>query len=211
MAAALIYRSSAVYELAMMALYGRHYSARYKTIADLIPREAEVLELCCGPGTLYLRYLRQKNVKYRAIDMSEEFARALLRRGIAIELWDLRSERPLPTAEYVIMQGSLYHLLPDAGPMLDRMLEAARKTVIVAEPMRNFARSRFALLRWLSRKLTEPGSGSQARRLVEKELDELMTRYGNLLCRQFLAPGGRDKVYVLEKDLGAKSKAAPTT
>ena len=114
------------------------------------------------------------------------------------------SKRPLPTAEYVIMQGGLCHLLPDAGPMLDRMLEAARKTVIVAEPMRNFARSRFPLLRWLSRKFTEQGSGSQARRFVEKELDELMRRYGNLPCRQFLAPGGRDKVYVLEKNVGAK-------
>lgn len=63
--ASLIYRSRAGYELAMFMLYGRHYSARYRAIANLIPYGAEVLELCCGPGILYERYLRYKDVAYR--------------------------------------------------------------------------------------------------------------------------------------------------
>ena len=200
MPASLIYRSAAAYELAMMALYRSHYFARYAAIADLIPSGAEVLELCCGPAILYRRYLRRKNVSYRAVDLSEKFARDLAARGVAAEAWDLRNERPLPAAEYVIMQASLYHFLPDAGRILDRMLEAARKAVIVAEPVRNLAHSRLWFVAWLSRKLTDPGSGSQPRRFVETELDDLMRGRGHLLRREFLSPGGREKVYVFDKD-----------
>ena len=200
MAASLIYRSGLGYELIMMALYRRHYSSRYQAIADLIPQQADVLELCCGPGILYQRYLRRKKIRYRGLDMSEKFVRRLLRRGVATERWDLRSDRPLPRAEYVIMQASLYHFLPHAEGMLDRMLEAARKAVIVAEPIRNLASSRLRWVAYFASRLTDPGNGSQENRFDEKSLDKLARRYDVLLRRAFLAPGGREKVYVFEKD-----------
>jgi SAM-dependent methyltransferase len=199
-----IYRSRAGYELVMMALYRRHYFGRYKAVAELIPWGAEVLELCCGPGILYRRYLRKKDVQYRGVDINKKFVEDLVDQGISAEEWDLRAARPLPSAEYVIMQASLYHFLPDASPMLDRMLEAARKAVIVAEPIRNLACSRLRLVARLSRRLTDPGSGAQAKRFNEKELDEMMVQRGELLRRKFLAPGGREKVYVFEKGVGAQ-------
>jgi hypothetical protein len=186
----------------MIALYQRHYFARYRALADLIPCRAEVLELCCGPGILYRRYLRQKNVQYHGVDINERFIRDLVDRGISAETWDLRSARPLPPAEYVIMQASLYHFLPDASWMLDRMLEAAHKTVIVAEPIRNLTCSRLKFVARLSHRLTDPGNGSQAKRFGESELDELMVLHGELLRRKFLVPGGREKVYVFEKGIG---------
>ena len=207
MPASLIYRSGAAYELAMMALYRGHYFARYTAIADLIPCGAEVLELCCGPAVLYRRHLRRKNVRYRALDLSEKFTNGLAERGIAAEAWDLRSERPLPTAEYVIMQASLYHFLPHACLILDRMLDAARKSVIIAEPVRNMVHSRLKLVAWLSRKLTDPGSGSQPHRFGETELDDLMRGRGQLLGREFLSPGGREKVYVFEKRAVSRAEA----
>jgi Methionine biosynthesis protein MetW len=198
-ATSLIYRSGAGYELVMLALYGRHYADRYKTIADLIPPGAEVLELCCGPGVLYERYLRHKGIRYRGLDVNEKFVNRLAARRTPAECRDLRNERALPPAEYLVMQASLYHFLPDAGGMLERMMEAARRTVILAEPIRNMACSGWPLVAYLSGKLTDPGSGPQAARLTEKSLDELVKPHRQLLRRAFLAPGGREKVYVFDK------------
>jgi hypothetical protein len=199
----LIYRSRIAYEVAMIALYGRHYADRYRAVADLIPHGADVLDLCCGPGVLYDRYLRQKNVRYLGLDISENFVNDLVRRGIAAQLWDLRSDSPLPRAEYVIMQASLYHFLPNAALMLDRMLAAADKEVIVAEPIRNLSLSRVPAIAYLSGKLTDPGAGPERSRFVEMTLDELAQRYGNLISQSFLLPGGREKIYVFRKDLCA--------
>jgi SAM-dependent methyltransferase len=185
----------------MLALYRSHYFARYEAIANLIPSGAEVLELCCGPGTLYNHYLKQKNVHYQGLDISKKFVSDLIQRGIVAEQWDLRSDRPLPGAAYVIMQGGLCHFLPNAAAVLDRMLEAARKEVILAEPIRNLASSRVPIIAYLSRKLTDPGTGL-SNRFVEKTLDELADRHRNLLRQSFLIPGGRDKIYVFDKGCG---------
>ena len=196
----LIYRTSIGYELVMLVLYRWHYAGRYQAVADLIPAGAEVMELCCGPGILYRRYLRHKGVQYLGLDVNEKFIRNLIRRGIAAERWDLRSDRPLPSAGYVIMQASLYHFLPDAGDMLARMVNAAREAVIIAEPIHNLTSSRWPVVAYLSGKLTDPGGATAGSRFVEKTLDELAERQGALLRQAFLAPGGREKIYFFEKN-----------
>ena len=129
MSESFIYKSSSVYELAMLLLYGRHYASRYRAIAELIPAGSNVVDLCCGPALLYHRYLRAKSVQYTGLDINRAFIDRLTERGGSGQVWDLRSEEPLPPADYVIMQASLYHFLPDASPVVDRMLEAARKRV----------------------------------------------------------------------------------
>ena len=199
MATSLIYRSPFAYNLIMRALYRQHYHARHQSIADLISRGASVLELCCGPAILYDRYLRQKDVNYRGLDINSKFIDVLTQRGASGEVWDLRSEKPLPAADYVIMQGSLYQFLPNASLVIDRMLRASRRQVIISEPIRNLATSRLPVVAALASKLTDPGVGPQAHRFTERTLDELVNSYGDRLRRSFLIPGGHEKVCVLEK------------
>jgi SAM-dependent methyltransferase len=198
-AESLIYRSPRLYELVMLALYGRHYFARYRALAGLIPPGASVLDLCCGPATLYHRHLRGRSVRYTGLDLNERFIRRLVAAGAGGQVWDLRKEDPLPPADYVIMQASLYHFLPDPAPVVGRMLEAAREQVIVAEPVRNLASSKVPLLARLAGRQTDPGSGAPARRFTEATLDAFFAAYAPRLARSFLIPGGREKVVVLAK------------
>jgi hypothetical protein len=96
-----------------------------------------------------------------------------------------------------LMQASLYHFLPDAAPLLDRMLAAARDRVIISEPIRNISSSTNPLLRVLGRRGTDPGAGGHDHRFTEETLDKLLSRYAPRVRRSFLIPGGREKVYVL--------------
>jgi SAM-dependent methyltransferase len=196
-ATSLVYRSSLVYETVMLALYGRHYSSRYRTIADLIPAGSEVLDVCCGPANLYQRYLRKKSVRYRGLDISDRFINRLLTSGADGQVWDLHSEKDLPAADYVLMQASLYHFIPDPSPIVDRMLRAARRQVIIAEPIRNLADSGVPVLSALARRATDPGLGRQPHRFTQSTLDAFFSRYSNRISKSFLIPGGREKVYVL--------------
>ena len=183
----------------MLALYGRHYPSRYRAIADLIPAEASVVDLCCGPALLFSRYLRHKNVQYTGLDVNAGFIEKLIRAGARGQVWDLRKAEPLPQADYVIMQASLYHFLPDALPIIERMLKAARRQVIIAEPIRNLATSGSPLLAALGRLFTNPGVGEQPHRFTEESLDELFSGYDSRVDRSFLIAGGREKVYVINK------------
>jgi SAM-dependent methyltransferase len=197
MSKSFIYKNSFVYELAMVLLYGRHYPSRYRAIAELIPDGSSVLDLCCGPAFLYHRYLRSKNVQYTGLDINANFIARLVRRGGSGQAWDLRSKEPLPSADYVIMQASLYHFLPDASPIVNRMLQAARTQVIIAEPIRNLTTSSSGLLSLLGRLFTNPGSGEQTLRFTEASLADFFSAYGPRVARSFPIAGDRERVYIL--------------
>jgi SAM-dependent methyltransferase len=202
-ATSLIYRSASMYELAMFLLYGRHYASRYRAISELIPAGSSVLDLCCGPAFLYHRYLRAKSVQYTGLDINTKFIKQLIRRGGSGQVWDLRSGEPLPPADYAIMQASLYHFLPDASKVVDRMLQAARKRVIIAEPVRNLATSNSRVLSLLGRMFTNPGAGEHGLRFTEAGLADFFSGYASRVIESFTIAGGREQVNVLNAQMAA--------
>jgi trans-aconitate methyltransferase len=195
----LIYKSSALYEITNRLLYGRHHRTRYRVIADLIPPGASVVDLCCGPATLYHCFLRANNVHYTGLDMSPQFIDALNKSGGHGIVWDLRSDKPLPRADYVIIQGALYFFLPDPSPLIERMLAAANREVIVAEAIRNLSSSAIPGISNLAKRLAGAAEGSGAVRFSEETLDQLFADYAPESKKSFKIPGGRDKVYILQK------------
>jgi SAM-dependent methyltransferase len=209
-AGSLVYRNSFVYELIIRVLYGRHHEARYRAIADLIPARSSVLDLCCGPGVLHDRYLRHLGVEYTGLDISPSFIERVNRQGGRGYVWDLLGDRPLPSADSVIMQASLYQFLPDAAPVVRRMLQAAREQVVIAEPIRNLSTSRIPLLAALARRLTDAGCGVRPGRFTEQSLSALLDGFEEQPIRSFLIPGGRERVYVLDPRPG-RNAGTPRT
>ncbi|MGW0251285.1 class I SAM-dependent methyltransferase [Nocardia goodfellowii] len=197
MSTSLIYRNRTLYEVLMRGLYGRYYTARYRAVAASIPAGASVVDVCCGPATLYTRYLRQKSVDYTGLDLNDGFIADLGRAGGRGLVWNLQSEAPLPAADYVLMQASLYHFLPDPSDVVDRMLAAARVEVVIAEPIRNLATSENRLLATIGQRFTNAGTGAQAHRFTEDTLDAFFARYASRIVRSEVIAGGREKLYVL--------------
>jgi SAM-dependent methyltransferase len=198
LAASLVYSSPLVYEGVMILLYGRHYLSRYRALDGLIPAGSSVVELCCGPGFLFDRYLRHRSVSYTGLDSNPRFIERLGRRGGRGEVRDLGDETPLPESDYVIMQASLYQFLPDAGPVVGRMRRAARVQVIIAEPVRNLASGGLPVVAALAARQTDAGFGDRPRRFTEQTLDDFFASLPTRPSRSFLIPGGREKVYILD-------------
>jgi hypothetical protein len=94
----------------------------------------------------------------------------------------------------VVMQGSLYQFLPDARPVVDRMLDAARHALVVAEPVDNVIGGP---LSGLIARLGDPGTGPTPLRFDARGLDELFSAYGDRLQRAFPLPGSRERAYVV--------------
>jgi SAM-dependent methyltransferase len=203
----MIYHNAFVYETSMLLLYGRSYFERYRVIADMIPPHSSVLDLCCGPATLYHWYLKQKHIAYTGMDINEKFIQALRKKGIKASVEDLRHVDSLPEHDYVMMQSSLYHFLPDIGPLLQKMTAAARKQVILVEPVQNLITDQPSWLVSLLGKLGNPGTGDQTQRFTELMLDEtLASMYDKRLIQHSQSvANGREKLYILnmpEKEYG---------
>jgi SAM-dependent methyltransferase len=182
----------------MRSLYRQDYGTRYRLIADLIPNNSTVLDLCCGPGTLYKNYLRQKSVEYFGIDLNSRFVTQVKDLGAEGRVQNLHETMPLPAAQYVVMQASLYHFLPDAVPILKRMRDAATRALIISEPINNFAKSSVGVLRKISASLTDVGRGPETERFNESMLDHLFTAANCHPTKTSLICHGREKLVIVE-------------
>jgi SAM-dependent methyltransferase len=205
----LVYRSPLLYESLMIALYGRHYAARSRVIAELIPAGSSVLELCCGPGILFSRYLRDKGVAYTGLDINARFIAELRRRAGRGLVWDVHSDQALPPADGVVMQASLYQFLPEAEPVVRRMVAAARSQVIIAEPIRNLSDSRFRILAAWAGRQADAGLGARPLRFTGPTLEAFFNRLALEPRQRFLIPGGREEVYVFDCRHPGGSDGAP--
>jgi hypothetical protein len=170
-----IYWSPFLYRTVMRALYGAQLEERYRVVDRLIPDGARVVELCCGCGYLYERYLRSRGIDYFGIDLLPAMMRRLRRMGARVEQGDVATAA-LPPADYTIMLGSLYHFHPREAHLLRRM--AANGTGIVLEPISNLSQSTNPVIQLLARSASFIGGTSSEFRLNSVRVDEVVRAAG---------------------------------
>ena len=102
----------------MRLLYRGALEERNRAVAECIEAGTRVVDLCCGPPLLFTSQLERKHVRYLGIDLNPVFLAAVQKTGAEAMHLDLRDAPRLPGADYVIIQGSLYHFLPDPTPIV---------------------------------------------------------------------------------------------
>jgi hypothetical protein len=193
----IVYAHPAIYQAVMRVLYRRAFEARYLALSALIEDGAEVFEACAGDGYLYTRYLAKRPVRYRGGDLNARFVAHARRRSIPIEQLDITTAE-LPRADVVVLQASLYQFMPDHRRVVDKLLGAARRRLLIAEPVRNLASHAPRPIAWLAQRATDPGDGHKPLRFDEPSLDAFFHEsYRGRIEHSALIPGGREKIYCL--------------
>ncbi len=190
-----IYWSPRVYDLVMRLLYRAEHEAVYEKVARLIPAGSSVVDVCCGTAKLYSR-LRGRDVDYLGLDANGHFVTALRRSGVAARRFDLL-HADVPAADYVVMCSSLYHFRAREGEVLGKLRRAARRAVIVSEPVRNLSSHKLRPLATLAGFLSNPGTGGSYRfRYDAAAFRSFATEQG--ASRIELEPGARNGLAVFE-------------
>jgi hypothetical protein len=196
-----IYSNRLLYHLIMRLLYGRHFEARYAAIAAEITAGAgqSVVDVCAGDAYLYLKYLRSKPVQYLGLDFSPQMVRWAQQHGASMRVFDVWREE-VPAGDVVVMQASLYQFLPHAEPIVRKLLAAARRTVIIAEPIRNVSASGNPLLSILGRRMTVPASEAHTYSGGRFNQGTLTTLFQSFEAfeRAVILPGGREMMGIFK-------------
>jgi methionine biosynthesis protein MetW len=103
-----------------------------QAIADLIPAGARVLDLGCGDGALLAALKRDKQVKGRGVELSEEGVLACVRRGLSVRQGDLQeglADFPDGSFDQVILAQTL-PFLDDPARVLNEMLRVGSRAVV---------------------------------------------------------------------------------
>jgi glycosyltransferase involved in cell wall biosynthesis len=172
-----IYWTCTGYDLLMRALYGSGYHESYAAVAQRIPEGASVVDVCCGTAYLYRGLLAGGTGSYVGLDFNGHFVMGARKRGVAVRLFDVLTD-PIPSADYVVMCSSFYHVRSQADRVLARLRAAARRAVIVSEPVRNLSTSLPGWAGRLAGALTNPGGGEYTARYDLDGFREFAARNG---------------------------------
>ncbi|MBI4577641.1 MAG: hypothetical protein HY722_15370 [Planctomycetes bacterium] len=200
MRASPVYADPRVYDVAMRLLYGPDLALRYRALSRRIPDGVEVAEHCCGTAELYRRHLRRRHLAWRGYDTNATFLRWARARGLPVSRADVL-EDPLPEADWVLIQASLYQFAPRCRDLLVRLAASARVALLVAEPIRNLGTHPSRLVRWLAHRGAALGRGPVGFRFDREMLHGLASSFGGDLLDY--REGRREDLFLLRGHRGA--------
>ncbi len=191
-----IYKHPWLYEWSIRILYHWHYLERYRAVAREIREGESVVDLCAGDCALYRYVLSQRNGDYTACDCNASFLHWASKQGITTCCVDLLDEA-IPSADVLVMMGSLCQFYPNQVPLIEKMKKAAGRCVLLSEPVRNMAQSRFSVFRMGSRWLSSVDQEIFTFRYDETIFVNELRKHDFQEFKKI--PGGRDCIAIYTK------------
>jgi len=187
-----IYRSPRVYEGFMRLLYGREFAWRYQAVADTLDGCESVVDVCCGPAILK-RYVDER-IAYTGVDCNRAFIRRAKQLGAEMVEGNVR-EVDIPPADAVVMVSSLYQFIPDQEQLIERMVAACVRRVVISEPVQHTSHANWLLTKVASI-LLDPGVPYSHHRF---DHDTMAACFRKMGFQRIQEVGTRELIGVFEK------------
>lgn len=193
-----IYWHPWLYHTAMKWSYGDKFLRRYEALAGHIPENSELLELCMGDAWFYRHYLAGKGISYRCADINPVFVKAALEMGLNAQLLNMITD-PIPVADYILLQGSLYHFIPGEQQMIVRLFEACRKALIISESTDNLSNAANPVKAKLGEYLSKAKAGQSKQKFTRDTLRQAFGPFEAHIAVWEELPANRETIIVLKK------------
>ncbi len=171
------------------------YKKRYEVLQGLIENNSTVVDVCCGDCKI-VEFLKDKNIDYTGLDYNEYFIRTATMKGIKARFCDIRRD-DIPQADYILIIGSLYQFIPYHSPLLHKLLSAAKRYLIVSEPIKNYTHSKSRIISYMATMMTNPGDGAKPYRFNEDTIKQAFRPFRTNIVREFRATNNKEYIVVL--------------
>lgn len=197
-----IYWHPWLYRKIMQLAYGKQFKTRYEILAQYVPDNCELLELCMGDACFYQEYLKGKQVKYSCADINPVFVNAAKRKGLNASLIDI-SKDEIPASDFILMQAALYHFIPNEKQIIQKLLDACRKAVIISENIDNLSNDASPLKSWIGEQLSKAKSGQSKLKFTRESLKECFAGFSHYISAWKESPDSKEIIIVLQKQPAA--------
>ncbi len=193
-----VYWHPKLYAFTMKKLYGTFYESRYSNLQKLIPDNCQLLEVCMGDLYFYEHYLKNKNIQYSCADVNPIFVNDAKQKNINSILIDILKDE-LPKSDYILIQGALYHGIPNQHDLIAKLLASANKQLIISECVKNVSNSSNGLVSALGAFMSKAKSGQSKIKFTNETLKESFSGFKNNIVKWIEPNDSMETIIVLEK------------
>ena len=182
----------------MKKLYGAYYESRYTHLQKVIPDNCQLLELCMGDMLFYEKYLKPKNIQYSCADVNPVFVNNAKSKNIDSVLIDMLEDE-IPKSDYILLQGALYHSIPDQQKLIAKLLNSANKQLIISECVKNVSNSSNGVVSILAAFMSKAKTGQSKIKFTEETLKEAFAGFEKNIVQWIEHEDSMETIIVLQK------------
>jgi hypothetical protein len=193
-----VYWHPKLYAFTMRLLYGSFYETRYTHLQKLIPDDCQLLEICMGDLYFYEHYLQKKNIQYSCADVNPVFVKAARSKSIDSRLMDMLMDE-IPKSDYILIQGALYHSIPNQVEFIGKLLNSTNKQLIISESIKNVSNSGNGLTSYLGTFFSKAKSGQSRIKFTKEMLKETFSGFEKNIVHWVEPSDSQETIIVLQK------------
>lgn len=193
-----IYWHPLLYHTAMKLSYKDRFETRYSALARYIPEGSQVLEICMGDSYFYRNYLKTRCLDYACADINPVFVRHAKQLGLKADVIDIGKD-PIPSADIILLHGSLYHFIPFEKKLIEKLLAACKSKVIISESTENLSNASNPLQSFIGATLSKAKSGQSKIKFTRDSLRVSFAAFEKHIEVWEESPDNREIIIVLKK------------
>lgn len=193
-----VYWHPKLYAFTMRMLYGSFYETRYTHLQKLIPDGCQLLELCMGDLYFYEQYLQKKKIQYSCADVNPVFVKSAQAKNIDTRLLDMLKD-DIPQSDYILIQGALYHSIPDQSAFIKKLLNCTNKQLIISESTKNVSNSGIGLISYLGVFFSKAKAGQSRIKFTKEMLKETFSGFEKNIVQWIEPTDSQETIIVLKK------------
>ena len=193
----ILYWHPYIYKFLMKLRFKKYFNERYEAINELIPAGSSVVDVCCGDSFLY-SFLKNKKIEYLGLDFNPSFIKNSIKQGINVKLFNIY-EDPIPPADFVVIQASLYQFIPNHQKLLHKLYNSANKYLIITETIDSYGSSNNKFISFVGKILNNPGDGIKKERFTYLTFKKAIEPFKNKIENEISICGDLDILVSIKK------------
>jgi hypothetical protein len=139
-----------------------------------------------------------KNIKYSCADVNPVFVNSAKQKGIDARLLDMLTDE-IPKSDYILIQGALYHSIPNENAFVKKIFASADKQLIISESLKNVSNSSNSLISSLGTFMSKAKAGQSKIKFTKKTLKEAFSGLENNIVQWIEPEDSIETIIVLQK------------
>jgi hypothetical protein len=151
-----------------------------------------------GDLYFYENFLKKKNIQYSCADVNPIFVKAARSKNVDARVIDILKDE-IPKSDYILIQGAIYHAIPNELDLVRKLLNSANKQLIISESVKNVSNSDNKMMSFIGAAMSKAQTGQSRIKFSRESLKETFSVFEKNIVEWIEPPDSLEVIIVMQK------------